>query len=128
MKPVDGDSVGGTTADTVIINLDTYKNYLPYYPDAGITGDLKANARLMYKAVSTAGTPALKIAVDFSPDSTNWVEAFTYEDSIKTETWNVDTLPTAVKWYKYMRFIATGVSTSNNTDTAWWLWLAIKKR
>ena len=128
-KPVDGDSVGTTSADTVIINLDnTYRNYFVNSYSSFEKGNLKVWGKVMYKAVSSAGTPALNIVMDFSPDSTNWVEAFTYEDSIKTETWVTDTLPTAIQFYKYARIIGTGVSSSNNADTAWWFWFIFRKR
>ena len=99
------DSVGTTEADTIIVNFNTYRAKVAEYKYQGAVGDLKAYSLLTYKFVSTAGTPAIKFVLDLSPDSTNWVESITYQDSLKTETWNTDTLPTNVKFYKYGRFI-----------------------
>lgn len=107
------DSIGGTEADTLTINLDTYRSYVNDV-------DLLGSTRLLYKFASAAGTPAIEMVFELSTDSTNWVYSYTMQDSLKTETWNVDTFPTNVKYFKYGRFIWTGVSSSNNTDTAIW--------
>jgi len=106
------DSVGTTAAETLAINLDTYRGYTN---DA----DLVNNTRIYYKFVSTAGTPSMSMVLQLSIDNSNWVYSYALQDSLKTEDWVVDTFPTNANFFKYGRIIWTGI-TGNNADVAIW--------
>ena len=112
------DSVGlnATAAETISINLDSYRPSV-------LDGNLQDNSLLAYKCWSSAGNVVVNIVLELSPDNSNWIKSVTLQDSIKTEGWNTDTLPTDVIYYKYGRVRFTGL-TGNNADTRIWLkWL-----
>ena len=116
------DSVGlnATAAETISIALDDYRATV-------LGGNLQDNSLFAYKCWSSAGNVVVNIVLDLSPDNSTWIESYTLQDSIKTEGWNTDTLPTDVIYYKYGRVIFTGL-TGNNADTRIWLKWMLKVR
>jgi len=114
------DSIATTAADTTVVDLDTLLT--KYIGSGGLT----TYCKLAYKAFSTADAVKVKITWEPSMDGTTWLTASIIQDSLKTETWNVDTLPTNAAYFKYARIIATGL-TGNNADAAYWFSIAYQK-
>jgi len=114
------DSVATTAADTTIVDLDTL---LAQYVGSG---DLKANCKLVYKAFSTAGAVKVKITWEPSIDGSTWLTASVIQDSLETETWKIDSLPTNASYFKWARIITVGL-TGNSADAAYWFSISYQK-
>jgi len=98
--------------------IDTLDFDIPLATRIANSNDLVTYCKLLDFITSAAdSTSGCDISFQYSVDNSNWTSNELKVDSLLTDTWQVDSIPAKMKYFKYARLIVEAVTLTSKDAT-----------